>query len=54
MDELNALLAERRDEIQCVASNLSLRDFQAVPFGKTQEPGLADYPDGVDVMQFLC
>ncbi len=54
LSELDDLLAARRDEIQCVASNLPLRDFQAVPFGKTQEPGLADYPDGVDVMRFLC
>ena len=54
LSELDDLLAARRDEIQCVASNLPLRGFPAVPFGKTQEPGLADYPDGVDVMQFLC
>lgn len=54
MNELNDLLAARREEIQCVVSNLKLRDFQVLPFGKTQEPGLSDYPDGVDVMRFLC
>jgi hypothetical protein len=54
LGELDDLLAARRDEIQCVASQLQLRDFRALPFGKTQEPGLSDYPDGVDVMRFLC
>jgi len=36
-----------RDHIQCIAG------APGVPFGKTQEPGLSDYADGVDVMQFL-
>ena len=26
----------------------------AIPFGKSQEPALSDYADGVDTMQFLC
>lgn len=46
--ELNEMLDEQETEIQCrVGRN------QPVTFGKTQEPGLADYPDGVDVMNFL-
>ena len=53
LSELDDLLALRRNEIQCVVSNMQLRDFHALPFGKTQEPGLADYPDGVDVMRFV-
>lgn len=53
LHELDELLVARRDEIQCVASNIQLRDFDALPFGKTQEPGLMDYPDGVDVMEWL-
>jgi hypothetical protein len=35
------------EDIQCVVG----RDF--VPFGKSQEPGLTDYADGADTMQFL-
>ena len=35
-------------DIQCIVGN----DF--MPFGSTQQPGLSDYADGVDVMQFLC
>lgn len=34
-------------DIQCIAGE------QYIPFGKTQHPGLFDYADGVDTMQFL-
>ena len=53
LQDADRLLAERKDEIQCVVSNLPLRDFKVLPLGKSQEPGLDDYPDGVDVMRFL-
>jgi len=52
-DELDELLAARRGEIQCVVGHVPLKGFECLPFGKTQEPGLTDYPDGVDVMRFL-
>lgn len=51
--DIDARMAEKKDEIQCVVSNVKLKDFAALPFGKSQEPGLSDYADGVDVMQFL-
>ena len=51
--DIDRLLAEKKEEIQCVVSNVKLRDFAALPFGKSQEPGLSDYADGVDVMDFL-
>ena len=38
------------DNIQCVVSN-TIKN--AVPFGKTQQPALTDYADGVDTMAFL-
>jgi len=53
LQELDALLADKRDEIQCVVGNIKVKDFEVLPFGKSQEPGLSDYPDGVDVMRFL-
>jgi len=40
-------LPESAGEIQCIVG----RGF--VPFGRAQEPGLADYADGVDTMTFL-
>jgi hypothetical protein len=53
LHDIEERLAEKKDEIQCVVSNVKLRDFAALPFGKSQEPGLGDYADGVDVMRFL-
>ena len=38
------------DHIQCVVSN-SIEN--AIPFGKTQQPSLTDYSDGVDTIEFL-
>ena len=37
---------KENDEIQCIAG------FD-IPFGHAQNPGLSDYADGVDTMQFL-
>jgi hypothetical protein len=34
-------------EIQCIVAE------NAVAFGKSQQPGLFDYADGVDTMEFL-
>ena len=51
--ELDALLAEKSAEIQCVVGHIKLNNFNVLPFGKSQQPTLMDYPDGVDVMQFL-
>jgi hypothetical protein len=41
------------DTIQCIASNLPFPHSRTVPFGQTQHPGLADYPDGLDTIKFL-
>ena len=38
---------EASDEIQCIVGR------GHVPFGRAQQPGLADYADGVDTMEFL-
>lgn len=51
--ELDALLASKSADIQCVVGNIQLKNSHALPFGKSQEPALDDYADGVDVMAFL-
>ncbi len=51
--DLDALLEAKATEIQCVVGNIKLRSLPVLPFGTTQEPGLSDYADGVDVMDFL-
>ncbi|MBL7827043.1 MAG: acyl-CoA reductase [Saprospiraceae bacterium] len=53
IQELDALLLERTDEIQCVVGNTKVTGYKPIPFGGSQQPGLSDYPDGVDIMQFL-
>jgi len=40
------------DKLQCVVGR-DIPGIRTVPFGGTQEPGLTDYPDGVDIIQFL-
>ena len=40
------------DKIQCVVSNLDSIP-EKVPFGKSQQPELWDYADGVDTMEFI-
>ena len=48
-DDKNVLLNELplNENIQCIVGE------GATPFGESQAPGLFDYPDGVDVMEFL-
>jgi len=40
------------DQIQCTIS-ASTTISSAIPFGKSQQPGLWDYADGVDTLDFL-
>lgn len=52
IQEVNSLLESEAESIQCIVSQ-SDAIKNAVPFGQAQSPTLLDYPDGVDVMQFL-
>lgn len=40
------------NDIQCIVSLPGL-PFTTVDFGKTQQPGLSDYADGIDTVKFL-
>mgnify|MGYP001342399222 CR=1 FL=1 len=52
IESLIILLEKCRNQIQCIVSNNHVfRD--SIPFGLSQNPTLYDYPDGVDVMDFL-
>ena len=46
-ERLNEYLNKEKDNIQCVVGN----DY--LPFGEAQNPGILDYPDGVDVRKFI-
>ncbi len=54
-DELSGVedyLMRHDQDIQCVVTR-TLEHSRRVDFGEAQRPGPADYPDGVDTMQFL-
>jgi hypothetical protein len=49
-----ALLARESENIQCIVSAALLKaGNQVVDFGKSQQPALWDYADGIDTMDFL-
>jgi hypothetical protein len=54
-DDINALnerLQKDQSQIQCIVSGSTAID-NALPFGTAQCPGLSDFADGVDTMEFL-
>lgn len=50
---LKTILDRDLEEIQCVISDLTIPGVSTIPFGRSQHPGLTEYADGVDVMEFL-
>lgn len=53
IDKIEQDLQSHAAEIQCVISKSNLLKMKTLPFGQAQQPGLADYADGVDTIQFL-
>ncbi|HWZ04019.1 MAG TPA: hypothetical protein VNX40_10460 [Mucilaginibacter sp.] len=54
IESAKSKLKEESDRIQCVVSAIPLGiNNQVVDFGKSQQPALWDYADGVDTMTFL-
>lgn len=51
-ESLHKQLESEDDNIQCIISN-ELNFNRNVPFGKSQQPELWDYADGVDTLKFL-
>jgi hypothetical protein len=51
IDDVKKIIEKDKDKIQAVVGNLDIPG--AIPFGKTQQPELWDYADGVDTMDFL-
>jgi len=52
VENVLANISENRDKIQCLVAKEVHTDF-TVPFGKSQQPELWDYADGVDTLKFL-
>ncbi|MBK6950353.1 MAG: acyl-CoA reductase [Haliscomenobacter sp.] len=53
LEEVEAQMNARKEEIQCVVAAPGLLQLETIPFGTTQEPELWDYADGVDTIAFL-
>jgi len=51
MEEVESLILEKKDELQCIVSKLALKD--AIPYGSSQKPSLETYADGEDTLMFL-
>lgn len=51
--ELEKLLVEDAEKIQCITSNIEFEKLKVIPLGTAQQPGLSDYADAVDTIQFL-
>ncbi|MCW5516676.1 acyl-CoA reductase [Muriicola sp. Z0-33] len=50
-EALKEKLSLNRDSVQCIVANGLFSD--EVAFGQTQQPGLEDYADGIDTVEFL-
>jgi hypothetical protein len=52
--ELHSRINFIKDNIQCIATNISGMDLPVVSLGETQNPQLWDYQDQVDVIHFIA
>ena len=50
-DHLNSILERDASGIQCMVSSMEIEGV--IPFGQSQYPGLMDYADGVDTVEWL-
>ncbi|MCH2021042.1 MAG: acyl-CoA reductase [Saprospiraceae bacterium] len=53
LEDLQTLLKTKKEEIQCIATNINLSGLETVCLGETQSPALSDFADSVDTMEFL-
>ena len=53
LNTVKSILEAYRDKIQCVVSTVKFQGFDVVGFGQSQIPMLWQYPDNIDVMEFL-
>jgi hypothetical protein len=54
IQDVENIINSQSSQIQCVATGMDLKiNNQIVDFGKTQQPELWDYADGIDTIRFL-
>lgn len=52
-DALKSKLIEQEDQIQCIMASRDMKGLNSFRFGYAQKPGLTDYADGVNTIEFL-
>ena len=52
LDQIKSYININKENLQCLVSNIK-NIPEAIPFGQAQSPGLSDYADNIDVMEFL-
>ena len=52
-ESLKQEILENSDKIQCVVTDKNLGEIKTIPFGKSQQPDIDDFADGIDTMEFL-
>jgi len=53
IESLSDQIASKSEEIQCIISQIKIRNIEVLPFGTAQKPRLDQYADGVDTLKFL-
>jgi len=53
LEELIPKVNSQSEELQCVSSSMDIKGVTTTPLGQCQLPGLSDYADGIDTLQFL-
>ena len=46
-------ISQIKENLQCVVSNFEIKGLNTLSFGKTQEPGIFDFADDVNTLDFL-
>ena len=54
IEEVKSVIEPASEKIQCIVGNNDLEIEGIISFGQAQYPGLADYADSVDTMEFLA
>jgi len=52
LEEIKSYLTSHQDEIQCIVTKDKLVE-NSITFGKSQEPAIDDYADGIDTIKFI-
>lgn len=53
IEDVRSWLMGNDSRLQCIASHIDGLHKRTIPLGRTQYPGLTDYADDIDVMEFL-